>query len=872
MIKSQKAPPSPAKKETGYIMDIFSTLSPGTHIVTPNRRLAADMQERHAKAQASPVFVTPVILPYSTWCQSLYKAAIFVPKKMVSPFQEKIILQSIIEKSEEAFLNINGLVKHVLEALTILHQWCIPLTHPELLLHENATHFIPWVKALETYYEEHQLISAAQLPGLLIEHAALLKKHIQKIYFLGFTELCPEQQTLILALEHQGITCTVLSTLETQLTTPVQTSYDAPRDEIQAMVTWAHTQACARKSVACIVPTLTECRYAIETKLRALCKDTVIYNISAGYALTEYPLIHAALSLLQCCKKNIPIELISRLLRSPFIGEADLAARSLFLIPLLECKQKTFTLEEWLYHAIKQAAPRALITSLQALLEYKVTLSQKYSPSAWALHFTHVLEMLHFPGERTLNSTEYQLYTRLQELLLEFSSIDIETKPLSLYEALRYFTQLAIDTSFQPQQTQKASIHVMGLLEAGGLHFDAVWVMGLNDKTWPAPAKPNPFIPYALQKKLGMPHSDAKKELHFAGLLMQQFMKANTHMIVSYAKTEGDTLYKPSPLITAFEKVVLPIEKTNDTITPIVLEKWLDDHADALCHEEILQGGARILQLQASCPFRAFAELRLKARPMDSPTLGISALHKGILIHSALEACWKAIKTHEMLLALDDAACHTIIHESVDSAFEKTFTVNFQRKNKQLLSIEKKRCVHLLKKWLALEKARPPFTVIAQETSRTLTLGALTLSLRMDRIDQLQNGKTMIIDYKTGKYSLANWFGKRPKEPQLPLYSLCDDKVGALAVGYITAQEVSYKGITEFPQESFKNFNINTIESLRYMPAEATWQDQMQTWKQDLLQLAEDFCKGLASVDPIDSDACEHCHLHSLCRIHEAPL
>ena len=53
----------------------------------------------------------------------------------------------------------------------------------------------------------------------------------------------------------------------------------------------------------------------------------------------------------------------------------------------------------------------------------------------------------------------------------------------------------------------------LGVLESAGLEFDALWVSGLTDETWPLAAQPNPFIPPALQRKAEIPEASAQASL-----------------------------------------------------------------------------------------------------------------------------------------------------------------------------------------------------------------------------------------------------------------------------------------------------------------------------------------------------------------------
>ena len=87
----------------------------------------------------------------------------------------------------------------------------------------------------------------------------------------------------------------------------------------------------------------------------------------------------------------------------------------------------------------------------------------------------------------------------------------------------------------QPQ-TADARIQVLGPLEAAGLSFDALWICGLEAGRFPAPARPNPFIPIPLQRRLDMPHASADREWRFATVLLDQFCRGAGQLIASYSR------------------------------------------------------------------------------------------------------------------------------------------------------------------------------------------------------------------------------------------------------------------------------------------------------------------------------------------------
>ena len=80
-------------------------------------------------------------------------------------------------------------------------------------------------------------------------------------------------------------------------------------------------------------------------------------------------------------------------------------------------------------------------------------------------------------------------------------------------------------------------------------------------------------------------------------------------------------------------------------------------------------------------------------------------------------------------------------------------------------------------------KKRSDFEVIAIEDKRSVEIGGLVLSTRLDRVDEFGDGRRIIIDYKIRAPSVSTMLGERPEEPQLPLY-LVTAEPDAVAVAF----------------------------------------------------------------------------------------
>ena len=136
---------------------------------------------------------------------------------------------------------------------------------------------------------------------------------------------------------------------------------------------------------------------------------------------------------------------------------------------------------------------------LQLLLTTKPP--SRMLPSRWA-HWIHSqLIKLGWLGPRKPSSLEYQQITQWYQLLAKLGRFDLILDEISFsafIKLLRSETQQAI---FQPQIPDSA-VQILGPLEAAGLPFTHLWLMGLTDDRWPASPKPNPLLPAAFQQQM----------------------------------------------------------------------------------------------------------------------------------------------------------------------------------------------------------------------------------------------------------------------------------------------------------------------------------------------------------------------------------
>jgi len=644
--------------------------------------------------------------------------------------------------------------------------------------------------------------------------------------------------------------------------------------------------------IGIVVPNLTSARSAIQRIFKSVMypdarwalpngSDIVPFNISLGLPLSSYPLVDGALLWLSLMQKEIPFNRASQLIHSPFWvgGESERISRALLDAELRRLSEPTVTLDQ-LIKLIRKiggevTCPLLLqcLNKLVVLCDTKLPQSSNYA--TFAHIFTEALQLSGFPGERNLNSEEYQTHQKWQSLLIEFASLGQNALSVSFYQALTHLKQIAQETLFQPESPD-VPIQVLGMLEANHVIFDHLWVMGLSDEQWPLRPNPNPFIPLELLSKAESPFVSPSQAFAYSKKVTQQWLNSADEVILSYSRnSDDDHKLNPSALIRSIAETSLHLPTWSSQDELIVLSCRLEfnvDHQVFAIPEEILEnpvkGGTAVIKDYAACPIRSLIKHRLNAKPLNEPHSGLNALERGTLVHAALANLWQELKHKEKLDLLSEeeleeisarAANHAI--SSMQSSKPTVFSHNFRE-------IELQRMIDLLREWLKIERKRGNFEVTAIEEKKLVQVGKLLLNVRIDRMDMLDNDEQIVMDYKTSRPSIQALLGDRPDEPQLPLY-LVMPEVRKKTVGAVFASirmgELGFKGIAK---DSDSVPGAKAFSQIKECASFNSWDDLITTWQRQLVALADGYCSGDAKIDPKNYPAtCQQCDMQLICRV-----
>ena len=371
--------------------------------------------------------------------------------------------------------------------------------------------FRRWARAFERTCREQEWLSRGKLP--LVLHEAVLAGQVEatgKLVLTGFDRITPAQQDLIEAFRERGHE---VAMAEADTASPAQTTLLVEavdkRDEIATCALWVQRELASAAAagetarIAVVVPGVSTVRPEIERAFRQILAPEAVavgthdlplpYEFSLGVPLADVPMARSALLLLRWMNGALLQDQVSWLLLSGFLCEQQDE-----LLPIAEfdvnlrrraMRQPEQDLETFLHSANPPDKLRRRLQAARRLLPQNGSLNF----AQWVDVADQILDAVHWPGAHVLQSEDFQVQARWSQLLDNVAALAFDGRMASYAEFLEVLERQAEQTIFAPE-SRDAPVQILGPLEAAGLTFDALWFLGADDASWPAVARPHPFL------------------------------------------------------------------------------------------------------------------------------------------------------------------------------------------------------------------------------------------------------------------------------------------------------------------------------------------------------------------------------------------
>ena len=880
---------------------VAEALARGALILTPNQRVARNLRHtfhQEMQLQGRVDWIPPEIFAIDSWISEAWQRltlAGFTSRVLLNRTQELSVWRRILAAAPDvsALRSLDALAEMAASAWSQLCDYNGRARAKNASDSADTRAFRSWRTDFEQTLQRGGYITSAELPTALHASApasGLLAGH-QGILLVDFDIIPPSLKDLLSALQHSGH-----SVDEHKTSTPPASAHiheaATERKELERAALWTSRILAQNPAarVAIVVPNLAARRPEI-TRIfgQTLAPEHQRFHsptpsvpagpleFSLGSSLHDATLIKTALDLLRWTTEPLPIAVISELLLSPFFGCTSSAADPFAIAEFdaLDLRRHSVLRPELSLSAairlVEVSSRRLRLTSLLTQLKSLQHTTQREIPdprrqrshAEWSDLFAALLQAAGWSYTTHADSLTFQMHRRFEAALDELGTLDFDGTRADAPAALESLQRIVLRAIFAPE-SREAPVQIMGPLEVGGIPYDALWFLGAGDFGWPRLPISSPLISGDLKRSLGLPGSNFDRDNAAALALTQRIAGSAREIVFSYAAKVEDAFQRPSPVLSELNLHPLPPSTALFESESGTMETFSDFTSIPPLPDRITRGGAQLLQAQAACGFRAFAEHRLASTELELRSPGMDDMERGNLVHRVMEHFWSKVTTQEELAATPPIERDFLLEESIRFAVERTRASSEGTWDQAYLSAQRKRLLNLLRPWLEQELNRPPFAVRSQEKRlNDVRLGPLRLDLRVDRIDDTEAG-TLILDYKTGRAHPNDWKSERPDAPQLPLYAiLSGEPVHGIAFALLRAgKDLALKGFAD----SANLFGPITRTGL-------SMQDQIETWQRDLTALALAFDHGAPRPDPkVYPTTCSRCSQRLVCRLDPTTL
>jgi ATP-dependent helicase/nuclease subunit B len=744
---------------------------------------------------------------------------------------------------------------------------------------QDAAAFSAWLAAFDETCISANLLSPSRLSLELIPMLEPDLSQRSPLLLAGFDRILPLQRSLFDAWGswQEAVPASAAAEVHFHATPDAQS-------ELGACALWASRRLALAPNARLLIVTqeASACRGEIERAFLRLADPGAapLFEFSLGIPLIQAAPAHAAQLVLRWLSAPLREDELDWLLSTGLAANPEETAALQTTMRALRqrgLERTQWTLDAFLgQHLASALLPAAWVQRiLQARRLLQAVAHRRQTPIEWAELVPELLDAAGFAHTRPLSSAEFQAIHRWQQALEICGSLGFDGRRMTWPEFVSQLDRTLNETLFAPE-SRDAPIQIAGPAESAGLTADAVWFLGANEDVWPAKGPLHPLLPPEVQREAGMPHAAPQLDWDLAQAITARLLASAPEVHFSFARQTADAETRPSRLVVPFAGLPQPLSaELSAPSAPPPQTVPFEDFSRVPFPAGKAEGGSSVLTSQSQCPFKAFATARLAARGWNPAEAGLTPSQRGQLLHAVLHSVWAGppdgIRTSDELQNLTDRKSF-IAHHVETVLREEMPRAAREQMPRRYLELEEQRLIRLVAEWLEYEAARQPFSVAGTEVERNLDLAGLALKLRLDRIDQLNDGSMLVIDYKSGIVTPSSWDPPRPDDVQLPLYAgfaLGDEELpGGLVFAEVRPGEPAFAGrVGDAAATLFPGLPKNNALMRNPFTAE-----MLIDWRECIEQLTGDFLAGKAEVDPREyPKTCERCDLQSLCRIQEHP-
>ena len=376
------------------------------------------------------------------------------------------------------------------------------------------------------------------------------------------------------------------------------------------------------------------------------------------------------------------------------------------------------------------------------------------------------------------------------EALADWRDWPAAQRRMGLAEFTRWVGEALEAASFRPPHPAAAQVVVLPLTQLLGRPFASLVLPGADEQR--LPAAPEPPGPWSAAQRQAL-HLPTREDLRDAQAAAWALALRVPQVDVLWRNTDDSCEpLLPSPLVQSLqlqELAALGAEGREARFIQIRPTERPQPRGDALPTQPLSASGYEMLR---ACPYRFFALRQLGLAEEGELDVDIDKRDWGNWLHDTLRGF------HEALRVAPDADRLTLIDAAAEAATE-ALGPGLEPGEFMPFAVAWPTLRDAYLQWLAKHEAGGAQFKLAEESIDTQR-GPLRLKGQIDRIDEVTDGATLLIDYKTEPLARTRDRIKAGNEDtQLPFYALLSG-ADAPRAAYLNLAEREVPSLHELPE------------------------------------------------------------------------
>lgn len=340
---------------------------------------------------------------------------------------------------------------------------------------------------------------------------------------------------------------------------------------------------------------------------------------------------------------------------------------------------------------------------------------------------------------------------RIFALQEEFAAATFKDEEFQAQELFRVFKNRMENEAVAFLGSPLKGLQVLGLFETRSLNFENVIIMDVNESSLPRLKIYEPLIPREVMISLGLNRLEKEEEIQ--RYQFRRLVQSAKNVYLVYQKRNDkeksrfieELIWERQKDSGDLRAVEIPQARFKTRVTPGKAE--IKKTGTMISHLEGLEYSASSINTYLHCPMRFYYQyvlgLRKKEDLLDEP----QAPDIGTFIHGLLEETFSGFLGRAPKI---DAG----FREGFFGRFRDRFSGDFEKKMKSDAFLIREILAFRLERFLDNEEKRNVSAILGLEE---VYRGSLELNgrpfrfiARIDRIDRLEDGSILVVDYKTG--------------------------------------------------------------------------------------------------------------------------